>query len=1367
MIKKFILLLVINLFLFTGIANAYQTLDFGININIDSAVVDGTFYDVCGDDVGESQDWTYTNSHNTFTIGVDSPDDKLGVFFKLNGFFDNVQNENFHPESFVVETNGIARTFNEKGNLVGWNEVIVGPFNLWPGNNFIEFRGKEWHDYFECRFVNPSGSVHFEGDGYITLAPHPAPPPPDPNVCSISGIVFEDNNQNGIFDTGDSGMPGRTVYLTNTDDTVVKKITITDSSGRYLIDRLAAASDRRIKHNVPSGFVRTTDDSIPIDFKDRCEQTWDFGVINTAQLNRNPTITSSPITTGREGILYTYDVNATDPDGDTLTFSLTSTIAGMSINSNTGVITWSPSSSQTGPNQVTVQVSDGNGGTATQSFTLTISANNPPVLNSIGNKAVNEGVLLQFPISGSDSDGDALTFSTGPLPLGATFNPTTKTFSWTPTFLQAGTFPNIIFSVTDGQVIVSETITITVNNVNRIPVITSIPTTTATEDTLYTYDVNAIDPDTDDILIFLVSGPSGMSISSSTGLVSWTPTDAQAVIGTHSVTVRVDDQKGGIVPQTFSITVSRVNDAPVISGVPDQSLQEDSGLNNDIIDLFTFASDEEDPDTSLTFSITSQSDTGVVSCSLDSNRFIDCTTQADQNGVSDVTVQVSDTGGLTDTDTFRVTVTAVNDAPTITSTAVTTATVGLTYTYNVDATDADGDTLTFSLTTFPSGMTINSATGVITWTPTNSDIGSNPVTVEVSDGNGGTDTQPFTITVSANGPPTVTITHPLAPNNNNFVVGFPVRIIASLSDPENDPLTFSVDFGDGSGVDSGPGATSVNLVNTYSTPGTFTITVSATDGGSTGIDTVPITIWPFGFNITNLLSFNNSDFTNQDTVFFRNEPLFVKFNVIQKDAGFPIPNNINRVYIFNRDSPSQIFDLTAFNGVANGVTIIGGQPSTPDGSYYFNLPNLPLNDDILGFNIVFVFSRDSTVAGQAELQIQVLNNPLQLLDFSNIVLNQLSGSTIFTDLDLNPFVLDLETPDSEITWTFSTPGPNVNVALLAGNIARFSAPSNFQGLETITIQADDNDGSTVSKPIIVSSGIPVVNVLTPNGGEGIFGTTPITWTATDPQSEPLTITLQYSDNNGATFNTIASGLSNTGLFNWNTLGLTQGNQYLVRVIATDPGGLTGQDTSNAVFTILSSSDIGLTVKILADKTQGRPPLKVRFDAQVTGGNAPFTFAWDFNNDGFTDSTSKNPTAIFQERNLHTVTLTATDFDGDTATATITIDTRRQPSQLSRKKIHISQIRFLEEVRAGQDWEVTINLENKDVLKTRELSVSVVIPELGLRKKVGNERLKRGEEDSKRILITIPKDTKPGIYDVLITVNDHDTNRRIWREVRVI
>jgi hypothetical protein len=90
--------------------------------------------------------------------------------------------------------------------------------------------------------------------------------------------------------------------------------------------------------------------------------------------------------------------------------------------------------------------------------------NQPPVLNPIGPKTIAVGSLLQFTVSASDPDlpVQTLTFSASNLPTGATFNPTTHVFSWTPTSGQDGVYPNVHFAVSDGTLSDTEDITITV-----------------------------------------------------------------------------------------------------------------------------------------------------------------------------------------------------------------------------------------------------------------------------------------------------------------------------------------------------------------------------------------------------------------------------------------------------------------------------------------------------------------------------------------------------------------------------------------------------------------------------------------------------------------------------------------------------------------------------------------------------------------------------------------------------------------------------------------------------------------------------------------------------------------------------------------
>ena len=90
---------------------------------------------------------------------------------------------------------------------------------------------------------------------------------------------------------------------------------------------------------------------------------------------------------------------------------------------------------------------------------------------------------------------------------------------------------------------------------------------------------------------------------------------------------------------------------------------------------------------------------------------------------------------------------SINKPPVITSIPITTAKVGVEYNYNVLATDPNGDNLTYSLLAYPNGMTINSSTGLIVWTPTESQVRKYEIEIEVSDAELSV-TQNFTVTVN-------------------------------------------------------------------------------------------------------------------------------------------------------------------------------------------------------------------------------------------------------------------------------------------------------------------------------------------------------------------------------------------------------------------------------------------------------------------------------------------------------------------------------------------------------------------------------------------------------------------------------------------
>ena len=182
--------------------------------------------------------------------------------------------------------------------------------------------------------------------------------------------------------------------------------------------------------------------------------------------NRPPTLNPIGNKAGNEGALLEFTLAATDPDGDALTYSASNLPAGATFNPATQAFSWTPEYGQAGNYSVLFAVTDNGTPPASDSEEITITVGNvnrPPTLNPIGNKTGNEGALLEFTLTATDPDGDTLTYSASNLPAGATFNPATQAFSWTPEYGQAGSYTGIHFETTDGNLVDSEDIAITVN----------------------------------------------------------------------------------------------------------------------------------------------------------------------------------------------------------------------------------------------------------------------------------------------------------------------------------------------------------------------------------------------------------------------------------------------------------------------------------------------------------------------------------------------------------------------------------------------------------------------------------------------------------------------------------------------------------------------------------------------------------------------------------------------------------------------------------------------------------------------------------------------------------------------------------------
>jgi VCBS repeat-containing protein len=251
-------------------------------------------------------------------------------------------------------------------------------------------------------------------------------------------------------------------------------------------------------------------------------------------------------------------------------------------------------------------------------------------------------------------------------------------------------------------------------------------------------------------------------------------TAAPDASGTATVTVVLSDSGGTAnggsdtsAAQTFTITVTPVNDVPTTAGIGNVTVDEDAA--NTIVDLFAAFADVEDADTALTYTVQSNSNPALFS-SITVNGGLGTLTlgyPADMNGSSTLVMRATDTSGDFSDATFTVTVNAVNDAPVLTIGANQTvvedaglqAMAGFATAAAGGGADEAVQTLSYTLSNSNSALfsvqpTIDAA-GILTFTAAPDASGSATVTVSLADSggtaNGGVDASPvqtFTITVT-------------------------------------------------------------------------------------------------------------------------------------------------------------------------------------------------------------------------------------------------------------------------------------------------------------------------------------------------------------------------------------------------------------------------------------------------------------------------------------------------------------------------------------------------------------------------------------------------------------------------------------------
>jgi uncharacterized repeat protein (TIGR01451 family) len=557
-------------------------------------------------------------------------------------------------------------------------------------------------------------------------------------------------------------------------------------------------------------------------------------------------------------------LNDSDPDGDTLTITGSTSGANGAVSCTTSVCTYTPDPGFTGTDTFTYIVSDGQGGSDTATVTITVSAapNTPPdAVDDSTSTAENASVDVDVLANDTDADGDTLVVSASTQPANGTVSCTTTTCTYVPTAGFTGT-DSFTYTISDGRGGTdTATVTVTVSAPPNTP-------PTAADDVQSTVagtpvDVNVLgndtDPDGDTLTITGSTNGANGTVSCTASVCTYTPDPG--FTGTDTFTYTISDGNGGTDSAIVTITVDP--GSPPVDTPPDAVDDSASTTAGTGVLIDPLANDTDADGDPIQIDSSTQPGDGSVLCTASQCTYVP---DAGFTGTDTFTYTISDGRGGTDTATVTVTVSpAPNGAPVaVDDTATTTAGVAKTISVLANDTDPDGDPLTISAFTQPSSGSVTCTTTQCAFVPASGFSGTTTFTYTIADGRGGVDTATVTVTVSgstggggggggdgggssssgsssgsagpANRAPTA------VDDTASTAQGSPVTIavLGNDTDPDGDPLTITSYTQPSSGTVTCT-ATDCTFTPVAGFSGTATFTYTVGDGKG-GTDTAIVTI---------------------------------------------------------------------------------------------------------------------------------------------------------------------------------------------------------------------------------------------------------------------------------------------------------------------------------------------------------------------------------------------------------------------------------------------------------------------------------------------------------------------------------------------
>ena len=280
--------------------------------------------------------------------------------------------------------------------------------------------------------------------------------------------------------------------------------------------------------------------------------------------NNAPEIWGNAPRVVKVGVDYAFTPEAMDPDGDPLSFSINNEPIWLTFDSSNGRISGVPLLGNEGTyNDIEIAVSDGLLTTNLPRFSISVEPNTtpnmPPEIDGTPATSITVGDTYAFTPTGSDPDGDPLTYSVQNRPGWATFSSVTGQLSGTPQPGDEGTYADIAITVSDSISTASlPAFSITVNAANAAPTISGTPPPIVNVDQSYSFTPTASDPDGDTLTFSIQNVPPWAQFNAASGALSGTP-QAGDVGSYANISISVSDSSLGDTLPEFTITVNQIS----------------------------------------------------------------------------------------------------------------------------------------------------------------------------------------------------------------------------------------------------------------------------------------------------------------------------------------------------------------------------------------------------------------------------------------------------------------------------------------------------------------------------------------------------------------------------------------------------------------------------------------------------------------------------------------------------------------------------------------------------------------------------------------------------------------------------------------